>query len=274
MSSFNENIVELAAFEWLGELGYGLLHGPDIAPNEAGAERSDYNQVILEQRLRSAIATLNHNIPSYAQDDAYRKVIRSTSPNLYEDNRLFHKLLVEGVEIEYKRADGSIAGDVVRLADFEQLHNNDWLAVNQFTIIENKHNRRPDIIIFINGLPVAVIELKNAVNENTTLNGAFNQLQTYKQEIPSLFRTNALLVISDGIEARVGSITANQERFMPWRTVDGASIAAKGSAELETLLKGIFAKNVLLDLIRNFVVFEVDGGHIIKKTAGYQICLC
>ncbi len=270
MTNFNENIVELAAFEWLGELGYGLLHGPDIAPNEVGAERSDYHQVILEQRLRSAIATLNPNIPSYAQDDAYRKVIRSTSPNLYEDNRLFHKLLVEGVEIEYKRADGSIAGDVVRLADFEQLHHNDWLAVNQFTIIENKHNRRPDIIIFINGLPVAVIELKNAVNENTTLNGAFNQLQTYKQEIPSLFRTNALLVISDGIEARVGSITANQERFMPWRTVDGASIAAKGSAELETLLKGIFAKNVLLDLIRNFVVFEVDGGHIIKKTAGYH----
>ncbi len=272
MSNFNENIVELAAFEWLGELGYTLIHGPDIAPGEVGAERNDYHQVILEQRLRDAIAALNPNIPSYAQDDAYRKIIRSSSPNLYEDNRLFHKLLVEGVEVEYKRADGSIVGDVVRLADFEngQWDNNDWLAVNQFTIIENKHNRRPDIIIFINGLPIAVIELKNAVNENTTLTGAFNQLQTYKNEISSLFRTNALLVISDGIEARVGSITANQERYMPWRTVDGISNAPKGSAELETLLKGVFAKNVLLDLIRNFVVFEVDSGHIIKKTAGYH----
>ena len=217
-----------------------------------------------------ALATINPKITAETLKEVCRKVISARVPDLFEDNLLFHRMLVDGVDVEYTREDGSVAGEKVLLIDFENIHNNTFAAVNQFTIIENKRNRRPDIIIFVNGIPLAVVELKNAVNENATLTHAYNQLQTYKKEIPSLFRTNALLVISDGIEAKVGSLTANKERYMPWRTVDGKSIAPKGSAELETLLKGLFRHDVLLDLIRNFTVFEVDGEKIIKKIAAYH----
>ncbi len=268
--SFNENIVEQAALEWLGELGYGYKHGSVLPRVNPLTGADDYSQVILEEELRSALARINPKIPADALDDAFRKATRSAAPELLEDNRLFHRLLVDGVDVEYNRPDGSIAGDKVWLVDFANPKANSFLAVNQFTIIENKNNRRPDIIIFINGLPLAVIELKNAANENTTTYGAYNQLQTYKKEIPSLFRTNELLVISDGIEARAGSLTANRERFAPWRTIDGVVIAPKGSAELETLIKGMFAPQILLDMVQNFVVFEVDSGRIIKKIAAYH----
>lgn len=270
MTNFNEDIVEQAALEWLQELGYSYSHGstlPRINPL-TGAE--DYSQVVLEDELRSALARINPKIPSEALDDAFRKATRSAAPEMLEDNRLFHRLLVDGVDVEYTRPDGSIAGDKVWLVDFDNPKANSFMAVNQFTIIENKHNRRPDIIVFVNGLPLAVIELKNAANENTTIVSAYNQLQTYKKEIPSLFRANALLVVSDGIEARAGSLTANRERYAPWRTIDSVSIAPKGAAELETLIKGVFAQHVLLDMIRNFVVFEVDSGKVIKKIAAYH----
>jgi type I restriction enzyme, R subunit len=270
MTNFNEDIVEQAALEWLQELGYSYIYGstlPRINPL-TGAE--DYSQVVLEDELRSALARINPKIPNEALDDAFRKATRSAAPEMIEDNRLFHRLLVDGVDVEYTRPDGSIAGDKVWLVDFDNPKANSFMAVNQFTIIENKHTRRPDIIIFVNGLPLAVIELKNAANENTTIVSAYNQLQTYKKEIPSLFRANALLVVSDGIEARVGSLTANRERYSPWRTIDGVSIAPKGAAELETLIKGVFVPFVLLDMIRNFVVFEVDSGKVIKKIAAYH----
>lgn len=267
---FSEDIVEQATLAWLESLDYELIQGADIAPDNPNPERRGYSDVILEERLFSSLITINPKFSAEILKDVCRKIINSRAPDLVEDNSLFHRMLVDGVDIEYTRDDGSIAGDKAYLIDFENISNNSFIAVNQFTVVENKRNRRSDIVIFINGIPLAVIELKNAVNENTTLSHAYNQLQTYKKDIPSLFRTNSLLVISDGIEAKVGSLTANKERFMPWRTIDGKTIAPKGTAELETLLKGLFRHDVLLDLIRNFTVFEIDAEKIIKKIAAYH----
>ncbi len=179
-------------------------------------------------------------------------------------------MLVEGVPVEYRRDDGSIAGDLVKLVDFDTPENNDWAAINQFTIIENKINRRPDILVFINGLPLGVIELKNIGDENATIRGAFNQINTYKRDTPSLFAYNEITVISDGMHAKAGTLTADWERYMPWRTVDGKDIAPKGSLQLDVLIKGVFEKSRFLDLIRNFIVFENDGGQLAKKMAGYH----
>ena len=197
--------------------------------------------MVLVDRLRAALARINPHVPADALDEALRRLLNvgHDTPNLIENNRRWHQLLVDGVDVEFKRPDGSIAGDKVWPIDFDQIDRNDWLVVNQFTVIEDKRNRRPDVVIFVNGLPLGVIELKNAADENATLRGAFNQLQTYKREIPSLFPTNELLIISDGLEARAGTLTADWERFMPWRTIDGDTISPKGSLELEVLIKGI-----------------------------------
>ena len=266
----SENVVEDAALAWLKELGYAVLHGPDIAPGEPDAERRTYADVVLAGRLQSSLALINPGVPASALDEALRKVARTETPSLVENNRRFHKLLTDGVDVEYRRPDGSIAGDKVWLIDFDHPERNDWLAVSQFTVVENKRNRRADIVVFVNGLPLAVVELKNAGDENATIKGAFNQLQTYKNDIPSLFTTNELLVISDGLEARVGTLTSDWEWFMPWRTVDGKTVAPQGTLGLEVLLKGVFPKERLLDLARNFVVFEVDGASVVKKVAGYH----
>jgi type I restriction enzyme R subunit len=268
--TISELAVEDAALSWFEGLGYDILHGPDIAPQEPAAERSDYAEVVLEGRLRSALSRLNPKVPEPALDEAARKVMRTETLNLVENNRRFHKLLTDGVDVEFRRPDGSIAGDKVWLFDFEQPERNTWLAVNQFTVIENKRNRRADLVVFVNGLPLAVIELKNPGDENATTRGAFNQLQTYKKDIPSLFTMNEVLVASDGLEARAGTLTADWERFMPWRTIEGLDVAPRGTPELEVLLKGIFAKERFLDLVRHFVVFEDDGKSITKKLAGYH----
>jgi type I restriction enzyme, R subunit len=214
---FNESTVEEAALSWFEELGYGIRHGPEIAPGEPAAERASFGDVVLISRLRDAIDRINPDIPHEAREEALRKVLRVATPSLVGSNRAFHWMLRDGVEVEYRRKDGSIAGDRVHLTDFDNLDNNDWLAVNQFTVIEGQHNRRADIVIFINGLPLAVIELKNAADENATIWEAFKQLQTYKQEIPSLFHYNEVLVVSDGLQARMGSLTANKEWFKIWR---------------------------------------------------------
>jgi len=264
-----ELIVEQATLDWFTELGYTTLNARQIAPDEPNAERQTYSDVILTQRLENALQTINPNIPPSAIEDAIKKLTRIESPNLYENNRRFHKLLTDGVDVNYQKDDRTIY-DKVWLIDFHNPDNNDWLALNQFTVIEGKHNRRPDVVIFINGLPIAVIELKNPTDENATIHGAFNQLQTYKAQIPCLFPTNEILVISDGTEARVGTLTADWERFAPWRTIDGQTIAPKGTAELETVIKGIFTKTILLDLLRYFIVFEVDSDTITKKIAGYH----
>ena len=232
----------------LGDLGYAVSSDAEIGPDGKAPEREAYADVVLVKRLVAAIEKLNPTIPAEARGDALRKVLATERPSLVEENRRLHKLMVEGVDVEFYSEDGTIRGDKVRLIDFDDLAANDWLATGQFTVIEGSVNRRPDIVVFVNGLPLGVIELKAPGGENATLAGAHNQLQTYKAQIPSLFRTNAVLVTSDGLTARIGSLTADQERFMPWRTTDGKVIAAKGQPELNILIEGVFDKRRLLDL--------------------------
>ena len=267
---FSENHVEDAALEWLAGLGYSILHGPDISPEGETPERASHSQVLLTVRFREALGRINPHLPVETLEEVLRKVQQTETPSLIEENRRLHRYLVEGVPVEVTREDGSIGGDVARLIDFVDVDANDWLAVNQYTVIEGQANRRPDVVLFINGLPLAVIELKNPGDENATLKGAFNQLQTYKDQIPSLFRTNAALVTSDGIQGRLGSLTANLERFMPWRTVDGSTIAPKGEPELETIIGGVFERKRFLTLIRDFTVFADTGSGLVKIIAGYH----
>ena len=216
--SLNEAVVEDAALTWFAELGYAVGHGPDLAPGEPAAQRLSFGDVVLARRLRETVERLNPDVPADARDEALKMVLRVGTPSLAQSNRAFHRMLRDGVEVEYRRADGSITGDRVRLVDFASAYSNDWLAVNQFTVIEGSHNRRPDIVVFINGLPLAVMELKNAADEDATIWSAYAQVQTYKAEIPSLLHYNATLVLSDGLQARIGSLTANQEWFKVWRT--------------------------------------------------------
>ncbi len=269
---YTESDLENATLEWLEELGFGIVFGPNIAPDGESPERESYKDIVLIGRLRSAVSTINPNIPRDAQEDAIKKVINIaySNPSLLETNHAFHRMLAEGVDVEYRRDDGSIAGDKVYLVDHKNLSNNDWLAVNQYTVIENNRNRRPDVIIFINGLPLAVFELKNPADVNATVRNAFNQIQTYKSDIPSLFTYNAFCVISDGIDSRIGSLTADMERFMKWRTIDGETVAPASIPEMEILIKGVFTKNHLLDIAKNFIVFETDGETTIKKLAAYH----
>ena len=269
MSYITESLVEAATLEWFEQLNYTTLHGLDIAPDTAAADRQSYADVVLIDRLRSAFKRINPNVPAEAIESAIQKVVRSDCPSLFENNRRFHTSLSAGVDVEYQ-ADGRVVYDQVKLIDFDHIDNNDWLVVNQFTVIEDRKDRRPDVVVFINGLPLGVIELKNPVSENATVRKAFDQLQTYKQDIPSLFPYNEILIVSDGTEARVGTLTANWEWFMPWRTIEGDDIAPKNTAELEVLIKGIFEKHRFLDLLRHFIVFEVDGADITKKMAGYH----
>lgn len=265
-----EGHVEEAVLDWLEELGFAVAGGLDIGPDGVAPERAAYGDVLLAERARAAIARLNPHLVPEVREEVFRKLTLAETPVLTEENRRLHRFLADGVPVEIARPDGSIGGEIARLIDFGDPDANDWLAVNQFTVIETKANRRPDVVIFVNGLPLAVIELKNPGDENATLDGAFNQFQTYKAQIPSLFRTNAVLIISDGLEARIGSLTADRERFMPWRTIDGDTIAAKGTPEIETLLKGVFDKRRFLELLKDFVVFGDAGDGVIKILAGYH----
>ena len=266
MTTITESDIEEASLDWLADLGYTVLHGPNIAPDTPDAERSAYNEVILTRRLRNAVARLNPKIPADAQEEAIRKVLNPDFPALVQNNRAFHQVLVEGIEVEYRQPDGTIRGERVRLIDFETPENNDWIAVNQFTVIE-KSDRRPDIVLFINGLPLAVIELKNPTDEKATVLTAFRQIQTYKQEIPTLFTYNEAIVISDGLEARIGSLTADMEWFLPWRTIEGEDEAPSTDLELQVLIKGIFEKRRFLSYLEHFIVFEeAEGDTIAKKS--------
>jgi len=271
MSHFTESVVEQAALAWLESIGYLIVSGPEIAPGEMSAERENYGQVVLERRLRHALQRLNWKVPSDALEEAFRKLTRPDSPSLVANNHIIHKYLIEGVPVEYQRADGSIGGDLVRVFDYDDPENNEFLAVNQYTVVEDQHERRPDVVLFINGLPVAVIELKNAATENATIWSAFNQLQTYKRQVPCLFAFNEALVISDGVQARIGTMTTDREWFMPWRTIEGAELADTKLPQLQVVLEGVFQKRRFLDLIRHFIVFEdVGGGVLVKKMAGYH----
>ncbi len=270
MAYLSEAAVEQVVLDQLATLGYSIATDADIGPDGKAPEREAYADVVLIKRLTAAIDRLNPTIPAEARADAVRKVLATEKPSLVEENRRLHKLMVEGVDVEFYSDDGTIRGDKVHLIDFTDQDRNDWLATSQFTVIEGSINRRPDVVVFVNGLPLGVIELKAPGGENATLAGAFNQLQTYKSQIPSLFRTNTVLVTSDGITARVGSLTADQERFMPWRTTDGKIIAAKGQPELGVLIEGIFERRRLLDLLHDFTVFGETGSGLAKIIAGYH----
>jgi len=273
-SDFTESVVEQAALAWLESLHYDIVSGPTIAPDEPGAERASFDEVVLSGRFRESLARLNPGVSAEALDEAFRRVVRVDAADAVSRNRAFHNMLVDGVTVEEKRKDGSIGGVIVRLIDFDAVDNNDWLAVNQFTVTSggtNGHNRRPDIVIFVNGLPLAVLELKNAADEQATIWDAFNQLQTYKAQIPRLFAYNEALIASDGLEARIGSLTADRERFMPWRTTEGESLAPARMSQLEVLLMGVFEKRRFLQILRYFIVFEDEGaGKVTKKLAGYH----
>jgi type I restriction enzyme R subunit len=269
---FTESVVEQAALAWLESVGYGVAQGPDIAASGNTPERADpnYRDVILETRLRQALARLNPALSAEALDDAFRKLTRPDAPSLITRNRTLHYMLVDGVPVEYARTDGSIAGVLVRVVHFDAPQNNDWLAVNQFTVAEGQHARRPDILLFVNGMPLAVIELKNPADEKATVWSAFQQLENYQAQIPALFAANEALAASDGVQARVGTIGAGREWFKPWRTITGREDAAN-LAELQVVLAGVFEPRRFLDLIRHFIVFEDFGdGTLAKKMAGYH----
>ena len=266
----SEADVEQILLDQLQELGYTRLPDSVIGPDGTAPERASYGDVILVDRLESAVARLNPYIPAEARQEAIKRIMGAESASIIEENRRLHHALVEGVDVEFYAEDGTIRGDQVRLLDCDKIDANDWLAVDQMTVIENGHHRRPDVVIFVNGLPLAVIEVKKPGAENATLTSAYNQLQTYKAQIPSLFRANAVLVTSDGLLARIGSLTAKEERFMPWRTRDGQDVAPKGKPEMAVLIEGVFEKERFLQLIRDFTVFGDSGAGAIKIIAGYH----
>ena len=266
--SCSESVVEDAAIEWFRGLGYSYLPGPEIAPEGSCPERTSYGKVMLEDRLRASLTALNSHLDSDTVDEVFRRLMRLDGPVLEDNNLDFHRFLTKGVEVQVRR-DGAVRGDLARLVDFDDPDANDWLVVNQFTVVEGGNKRRPDMVVFLNGFPVAVIELKNPEDENATLKSAWNQIQTYKAQIPVLFTANEIVVISDGAKARVGSLTAGLEWFGKWRTVDGTELAPAATPELEVAISGLFERRRLLDYLRHFVLWETEDGYV-KKLAGYH----
>ncbi|MBA3393279.1 MAG: type I restriction endonuclease subunit R [Deltaproteobacteria bacterium] len=265
-----ESDVEEFALAQLAALGYDCINGEDIAPEEPAAERTSFAEVVLRGRLEEALRRLNPDVPQTAIDEAVRKVTVPDGVSLLQNNRTFHRMLRDGVEVEIAGDKGEVLHPRLQLVDFDDADENDWLAVNQFTIVEGHHNRRPDVILFVNGLPLVLFELKNLANETATIQDAYQQIQTYKQQIPSLFVFNELVVLSDGFAARVGTFTAPWERYAPWRTVDGQEVAPKTVLEQKTLIDGIFDKRRLLELLKSFIVFEDDKNGTVKKLAAYH----
>jgi type I restriction enzyme R subunit len=279
MSRLTESAIEAFAIKLFERLGYDALYAPDIAPDGDSPERSSYDEVLLTERLWLAIRRINPSIPLAVQQQAIKEVERIHSPELLANNETFHRMLTEGVKVSYQQ-DGNDRGDLVWLINFDNPENNEFIVANQFTVIENNQNKRPDIVLFVNGLPLVVIELKNAADENATVKTAYQQLDTYKHTIPSLFTYNALLVISDGLEAKAGSLSAGLSRFMAWKSADGKAEASHLVSQLETLINGMLNKSTLLDLIRHFIVFEksrkedpqtgVISISTVKKVAAYH----
>ena len=270
MSKFDEDQLEQAGINWFKELDYTYMNGYEISPGGKYQERESHKDVVLEERLRNALYSINSDIPNKAIETAIREVLIPKEPSMIENNRNFHKMVTDGIDVEYEREDGSTKYDKVWLFDKEQKKNNDWLVINQFTVQEGEYTRRPDLVVFVNGLPLVVMELKSAVAENATINTAYNKLQNYKDQIPSLFTYNEILIISDGHNARAGTITSNIERFMTWRTIDGEEKAPREIPEIEVLIKGIFDRERFLELVHNFILFQDDGANITKIFAAYH----
>ena len=270
MTVFSESVVEDAALDWLRGLGYNVISGPDMPPGPH-LLRESYEDTFFSSTVRGALGRLNPDLPGEALDDAFRRLTRPEGSILEARNRAFHRILVDGITVEYRNAEGAIRGAQARVIDFDDPDKNDWIAVNQFTVTENKHERRPDVVLFINGLPLALVELKNPADEEATVWSAWQQLQTYKNELPTLFAFNAALIVSDGVNARIGSLTAGREWFKPWRTIGGQELAPVFLPDLQVLIEGVLEKRRFLALLRDFIVFEDDGsGLLIKKMAGYH----
>src|SRR4030066_1313167 len=279
MNPITESNIETFAIEVLKKLGWATRPRLSIAPGAENAERESFEQIILTQRLRKAVARLNRDIPADAQEQAVQKVLRIYSPDLLHNNETFHQFLVEKVKITYQH-DGYERSYEVALIDFANPLNNEFLVVNQYTVVENNQNKRPAILLFVNGIPLVLIELKNAADENATIRKAFDQIQTYKSTIPSLFAFNAVCVISDGIECKAGSVSADFSRYMIWKSADGRTEASRFAPQLETLAKGMLNPTTLLDLVRNFIVFEkskkedlktgITQVETVKKLAAYH----
>lgn len=265
----NEQQLEERCLGWFQEAGWRFAHGPTIAPDSGTPERADYRQVVLRERLLGALARINPHIPADALEQAVHALQTVSDPQMVARNRSVHRLLLNGALVEFSAGDEKKT-DWVRFIDFAQPNNNDFLVVSQFTIAGTRQPRRPDVVAFVNGLPLAVVELKNPANEQTDVWDAFNQLQTYKDEVSDLFNSNAALVVSDGWTARVGALTANAERMLPWRTVANEDDRPRLQMELETVVRGFFKPELFLDYVRHFVLFEQDGDHIVKKIAGYH----
>ena len=270
MASLSESVVEQAALDWFRALGYSVVGGPDMPPGPH-ALRASYADTILPSVVRDTLARLNPDLPAEALDDAFRKLTRPEGATLEARNRAFHRMAVDGDTVEYRDERGAIRGAQVQVFDFETPSNNDWLAVNQLTVIESNHERRPDIVLFVNGMPLAMVELKTPADEDATVRSAWQQLRTYQAELPSLFAFNAVLAVSDGVEARLGTLTAGWEWFKPWRTISGEELAPVFLTQLQVAIEGVFEKRRFLALLRDFIVFEDDGGgRLAKKMAGYH----
>ena len=271
MANFiTESEIEQIALDILSEdLGYIVLYGPDIA--EGNRKERDYTEVVLHQRLKTAIDKFNPNIPEEAREEAFKKALRTVTVSLADNNEHFHRMLTEGVDVKFSIGEGKTKTDKVWLIDFENPKNNEFLAINQFTVVENHNNKRPDIVLFVNGLPLVVIELKNATDETADVKAAYNQLQTYKQLIPSLFNYNTFLLASDGWFAKAGTLSSDYSRFMEWKTADGITVVdSQREPEMEPMIKGLLNKETLLDVIRHFIVFEKTKEKTIKKIAAYH----
>ena len=270
-ANLTETEVEHAALGWLAPMGWDIALGPGIAPDTPNAERDDYDQIVLGRRLRDGLASLNPALPPSALDDAFRKLIRPEGSTLEARNRAFHRMLVDGVTVGSRGGDGAVSWQQARVIDHDHPVANDLLAVNQFTVTENKSTRRADVVLFVNGLPLGVIELKNPAHEDATIWTAWQQLQTYKAELPTLFSLNEALMVSDGNEARLGTLTSGREWFKPWRTITGETLAGPHLTQLQVMLEGVFEPGRFLQLIRDFTVFDDDGsGALVKKMAGYH----
>ena len=271
MPTLSESTVEQAAMEWLSDLGWETAYGPDIAPGTPAAERDNYTQVVLERRLRDALERLNPDLDNEALETALRRITNPEGPTPEARNRSFHHALTRGVTVPVRRPDGTTSGEPAAVVDFENPANNDWLAVNQVTVRENQSTRRADIVLFLNGLPLGIIELKNPADENADVWDAWNQLQTYKAELPTLFSMNEIMMVSDGLHARVGTLTAGKEWFKPWKTMEDQEPGASTLPELQVMLEGVCEQSNFLALLRDFIVFDDDGsGKLVKKMAGYH----
>ena len=270
MSNFIEYHLEQAVMEWFQDLGYQTIYGPDISPGGSFSERESFGDVVLYDRLHSALKRVNRQYPDKVIDDLVKKITRHQSMSITQNNVAFFKMITDGIDVEIRKKDGNVKTEKAYIFDLTDIDNNEFLAVNQYTIIENGKERRPDVVVFINGIPLAIIELKNASNEDIGIVEGFNQLQTYKKDIPTIFNYNAFLVTSDGINAKVGTISSDFDRFMFWRTVDGNGEAPESSPQLKVMLQGMMDKKRILDIISNYTFFVHEEDKSFKILAGYH----